>query len=184
MEFKPYSRPGNPTVGDFDAAVIADLGAYTMSPCCRWVISLLNATWIPRFDTGHHNIFMRKDGRFAMDDRTLWPQLFCQRFEYICAILQKPANPNDPINPRNILWWTLTNDNILPLRDDEVSHQTNTVLYCLSNDRVAALKYHKDRLVEAVNKDVAENSVASLVALMGQSLGSNHRDTFHKTRDN
>ncbi|KAG6818511.1 hypothetical protein H0H93_004399, partial [Arthromyces matolae] len=186
INFKSYLRPGDSgldDIGDLDAAVICDMGLYVQPPGGRWVLLSPNASWIPEFSTNAHETFIRADGRFYTDDRTLWPQLFCPQFEYICVIPRKP-HPFDPNHPLAILWWTPTERDFV-LVDDAVLTRYNgaekfykgppnsVTLGRLTDSRVAQLKVFKEKCVAAANKYTLAHGLRSLPGILEQSLRHN-----------
>ncbi|KAG6836295.1 hypothetical protein H0H93_009388 [Arthromyces matolae] len=174
LELQPRLRPDDPDINDFDAAVIADIGLCTTPPC-RWILSSPNARWIPTFNVGSHETFMRADGRFAMDDRTLWPQFFCERFEYIAAIPRRHQffNRDHLDEPMDIMWWTPTNIDFERIDGDTLSHYAGVpngvVLGRLPDRRILELRVIKDQCVRSAQEYVAKHG-RSTVGLLAQSL--------------
>ncbi|KAG6848329.1 hypothetical protein H0H93_001147 [Arthromyces matolae] len=173
LNLKIHSRPNDPAIGDLDAAVICDMGIYRQPPGGRWVLSSPNASWIPEFQTNAHDVVMRADGRFYTDDRTLWPQLFCPQFEYICVIPRKPY-PHVPNHPLAILWWTPTKSDFVPV-DEAVLSQYNgapegVVLGRLKDERIARLRVYKDKCVAEAHKYTLSHGLRTLPGILEQSL--------------
>jgi len=70
-------------------------------PTYWWVITSLNAGYIPTAPIGTRQIQAKADGHFGLDDRTLHPQMYVKGFEYICCIPKHNES-------RCMLWWTPT----------------------------------------------------------------------------
>ncbi|KIK73403.1 hypothetical protein PAXRUDRAFT_20893 [Paxillus rubicundulus Ve08.2h10] len=103
-EFKPYLRPGQEHIQEFDAKVI--------TYCDPYVITSLNADWILEphcFQT--EELRVRADGHFGYQDCFQWPQAYSQKFEYAVCILN-PQKMREQEDPSKTLWelWTPTED--------------------------------------------------------------------------
>ncbi|KAF8833235.1 hypothetical protein BDN67DRAFT_1017789 [Paxillus ammoniavirescens] len=103
-EFKPYLRPGQEHIQEFDAKVI--------TYCDPYVITSPNADWIPElhcFQT--EELRVRADGRFGYQDCFQWPQVYSQKFEYAVCI-PNPQKMREQEDPSKTLWelWTPTED--------------------------------------------------------------------------
>ena len=73
------------------------------NPPAWWVITTLNAGYIPTAPIGIRHIQVKADGRFGLDDCTLHPQMYIQSFEYICCIPRCDES-------HHMLWWRPTLD--------------------------------------------------------------------------
>ena len=72
-------------------------------PPTWWVITTLNAGYIPMAPSSICHIQVKAEGHFGLDDRTLHPQMYVQSFEYIFCIPRCDQS-------RHMLWWTPTLD--------------------------------------------------------------------------
>ncbi|RDB30786.1 hypothetical protein Hypma_005864 [Hypsizygus marmoreus] len=68
-----------------------------------WAVTTPNSDMIPKVVLGGRMIRARKDGRYGLEDRTIHPQYYSTRFEYICCIPQRPADPKHSLG---FLWFT------------------------------------------------------------------------------
>ncbi|KIK77580.1 hypothetical protein PAXRUDRAFT_17408 [Paxillus rubicundulus Ve08.2h10] len=130
-EFKPYLRLGQEHIWEFDAKVIAY--------CDPYVITSLNADWIPEprcFQT--EELHVHTNGHFGYQDCFQWPQAYSQKFEYTVCILN-PQKIREQEDPSKTLWelWTPTEDDFKlinsqsPFRIGKLKHSIYYNLYRL-----------------------------------------------------
>jgi hypothetical protein len=130
-----------------------------------WVISSPNTYWVPTVMIGVREVFLRADGRFAWEDRTLWPQFYSFGFHYIACIPRKPHDPSGK-NPLSILWWTPQPEDFISV----VGSDVDVVLGRLPEDRIVALKYWRDLLVTEVRAYQASHPRDTLLGLLDTSM--------------
>ncbi|KAG6849562.1 hypothetical protein H0H93_007407 [Arthromyces matolae] len=158
----PHLRTDDPTIGPFDAELIAELPAHG-TPDNKVLILTPNAAWIPKVYLWRREVYVRKDGRFGFDDRTLWPQYYAYAFDYLCCI---PRQPEDPKDPLAIFWWT-------PRWAELVYSKNNSVdvdLVKLPPERIDELKKWRDQLVEHVAHYQANNKISPLLDALTTSM--------------
>ncbi|KAG6914570.1 hypothetical protein DXG01_016574, partial [Tephrocybe rancida] len=125
------------------AEVIAELPAHSTNKNPMMILSP-NAYWVPKVYLWKREVFVRRDGRFGYNDRTLWPQYYSLSFEYLACIPWKPKDANDP---RAILWWNPHFGELLLVQNSSVDLD----LVMVPQDRLASLKIWWDKLVKDVD---------------------------------
>ena len=128
-----------------------------------WVVSSPNATWIPEIKWGVQEVYQRADGRFAWEDRTLWPQMYAHRFEYICCI---PRQPEDPADPLSVLWWTPRAADFIAIRGSDVEMPLGQ----LPPQIVQQFEFWRDTLVAECRTYQREHDRSPLLGLLETSL--------------
>jgi hypothetical protein len=68
-----------------------------------WVVTSPNQDFVPEFRSGHTQVYLRVDGRYGLDDATLWPQPHIDKYPHLTAIPRQPADTNADLN---VMWWT------------------------------------------------------------------------------
>ncbi|KAG6836231.1 hypothetical protein H0H93_010036 [Arthromyces matolae] len=162
----PHLRPDDPEIGALDAQVIAELPAHSTSSSKMLILSP-NALWIPKVYLWKREVYVRSDGRFGFDDRTLWPQYYSYGFEYICCIPRQPEDVNDELS---ILWWT-------PRYGDFESQTHNSVdinLVKIPQTRLDALRKWRNKLVDQVDDYQTSHKPSPLLGCLATAM----RHTF------
>ncbi|RDB20396.1 hypothetical protein Hypma_012500 [Hypsizygus marmoreus] len=163
IEFKRTLGFQYDKVGPFDAQVICDMDLGGTKETGRRIISSPNAYWIPKLKAGPRKVYPRADGRFAMEDRSLWPQYYSYGFDYIICIPRKPSDPNDPLS---ILWWDPQDSELSLVEGNSVDIR----LYELPANRLAQLQVWRDRLVEEANEYQRTHKRSPLLGLITTAL--------------
>lgn len=149
------------TLNPYDARVLAVLdhaigGKY-------WVVSSPNAEWVPELRLGARGIYQRADGRFGFKDRSLWPQHYASRFEYICCI---PRQPEDPEDTLSMLWWNPGSIDFVPVAGSSV----DLPLGELAPDPRTKLQAWRDQLVAEVKEYHSTHNHNTLLGLLETSM--------------
>ncbi|RDB15391.1 hypothetical protein Hypma_004633 [Hypsizygus marmoreus] len=165
IHFRRFLCIGDPEIGPLDALYICslDLCVGPGGEEGRWVVSTPNATWLPKVKLGIRKVYLRADGRFGLEDRSIWPQFYSLGFEYIICIPRKPDNANDPMS---VLWWTPKDDDLMPIQGNSV----DITLYNLHPARMAHLQVWRDRLVNEANKYQKTHKRSPLLGLITTAL--------------
>ncbi|KAF8065224.1 hypothetical protein FPV67DRAFT_1671500 [Lyophyllum atratum] len=113
-DYEDYTKPRR-ALGPFDALAIADHGERVdpENPS-RWALTSPNVEWVPRVLRDVAVISRKADGRFGYHDRSNWPQICCEGWEWMACIPRRPKDPNDPLS---VLWWTPALEDFVPVDD-------------------------------------------------------------------
>jgi hypothetical protein len=80
--------------------------------------------------TDAHDVVLRKDFCYGLDDPICWPQLYSDRFCHLGVIRRKEGNPEC-----SILWWTPTTEDLIVAKDVQMF---TAAFGKLENTRLAA----------------------------------------------
>ena len=86
----------------------------------KYVITSPNMDFVPKPQVGIVHVRLRVDGRYGTADPVQWPQVYTDKYSYLCAI-RRPVLPRDPLFP---LWWT-------PAEDTDFEVLTGSLFTCL-----------------------------------------------------
>lgn len=109
-----------------------------------WMVTTPNMTFIPSPPLGVMEVVLRADYRYGWVDPIQWPQLHCQGFEYLCAVL-RPLPPADTLGA---MWWT-------PREKEDFQRLEGITIKCLGLLNVARVQPLSD-LVDAMSERVEE----------------------------
>ncbi|RDB23170.1 hypothetical protein Hypma_009677 [Hypsizygus marmoreus] len=151
------------TLGPFDAQVICDMDLGGTDETGRRIISSPNALWLPMMKPWARKVYLRADGRFGMEDRTLWPQFYCYGFDYIICIPRKPSDPNDPLS---VLWWDPQDAELVKTQGSSVDID----LFTLPENRHAELLAWRERLVAEADEYQKTHKRSPLLGLITTAL--------------
>lgn len=69
------------------------------------IITSPNQDFVPQPPCVNAEVQLRSDLRYGVDDFTLWPQVFLEKYPHIAGIPRKPSQPTSDLAA---MWWTPT----------------------------------------------------------------------------
>ena len=109
----------------------------------KYVVTTPNMMYVPQAPVGIVHVRLRADGRYGVADPIQWPQIYTDKFDYLCAVRRRVPERHR-LSP---LWWTPD-----PKDWHVIKGSMFTCLGLLKWERVVPLSNLVDELVESIDE--------------------------------
>lgn len=102
-------------------------------------ITSFNCDWIPPIKLDPHDIFIREDGTYGMDDYIITPQYLSRHYAHIFSIPLHPIASNDPYFEHSYIWDVLP-ETALTCTSDESTCRISEPMVQLSQQHLKRME--------------------------------------------